>query len=113
MHEMGLAEGILAVCLPIAGDRPVVRVVVSVGEEQAVSADSLAFSFELIADGTSATGALLEVRIVSGGRVLVDEIEVGGDSPSVIRRHDSEVVEAAHEHHHGPDSTVPVHPAWL
>ena len=113
MHEMGLAEGILAVCLPIAGDRPVVRVIVSVGEGQAVSADSLEFSFGLIADGTTAAEATLEVRVVPGDRVLVDEIEVGGDSPSIIRRSDTAVVEAPHEHHHGPDRTVPVHPAWL
>jgi len=110
---MGLAEGILAVCLHIAGDRPVLRVAVSVGEQQAVSADSLGFSFGLIADGTAASGAPLEVRMVPGDRVLVDEVEVGGDFPSIIRRSDTAVVEAAHEHHHGPDSSAPVHPAWL
>lgn len=113
MHEMGLAEGILAVCLPIAGDRPVVRVAVSVGQQQAVSADALEFSFQLIADGTPATGAALEVRSVAGDRVLVDEVEVGGDAPSVIRRSDTEVVEAPHGHAHDSDSEAPVHPAWL
>ena len=113
MHEMGLAEGILAVCLPIAGDRPVVRVAVSVGEQQAVSADSLEFSFGLISDGTPAAGAVLDVRTVPGDRVLVDEVEVGGAEPGVIRRSDTEVVEAPHEHRHDSETSAPVHPAWL
>ena len=112
MHEMGLAEGILAVCLPIAGDRPVLRVAVSVGERQAVSADSLEFNFQLIAEGTAATGALLQVRSVPGDRVLVDEVEVGGDAPEVIRRSDAAVAEPPHRAH-DRDSEAPVHPAWL
>lgn len=113
MHEMGLAEGILAVCLPIAGDRPVLRVAVSVGDQQGVSADSLEFSFQLIADGTAAAGAPLEVRMVPGDRVLVDEVEVGGDARSVIRRSDAEIVEAPHDHPDHSASNAPVHPAWL
>lgn len=113
MHEMGLAEGILGVCLPIAGDRPVRRVAVSVGERQGVSADSLEFSFQLIADGTTAAGATLEVRPVPGDRVLVDEVEVGGETPEVIRRSDAEVVETPHDHPHDGDPAPPVHPAWL
>ena len=113
MHEMGLAEGILAVCLPIAGDRPVLRVAVSVGERQVVSADSLEFSFQLIAEGTVAGGAALEVRSVPGERVLVDEVEVGGGAPELIRRSDTAVAAAPHHHPHDTDRTAPVHPAWL
>ena len=44
--------------------------------------------------------------------LLVDEVEVGGDRPEVLRRADAEVVEAPHEHSHEPDE-LPVHPAWL
>jgi hypothetical protein len=111
MHEMGLAEGILGVALDVAGERPVTRVAVSVGEGQAVSADSLEFSFQLIAGGTNAAGAALQVHMVAGDRVLVDEVEVGGDDQQVIRRADAAVVAAPHDH---PDeSKAPVHPAWL
>ncbi len=112
MHEMGLAQAILDTALQIAGDRPVRRVAVSAGEQQAVSAESLSFSFELIADGTDATGAVLDVRTVPGARLLVDEVEVGGDNPEVLRRADTEFVEAPHEHSHEPGE-LPVHPAWL
>ncbi len=66
MHEMGLAQAILDTALDIAGDRPVRRVTVSAGEQQAVSVESLSFSFELVAAGTAASGAALEVRPVRG-----------------------------------------------
>jgi hypothetical protein len=112
MHEMGLAQAILDTALDIAGDRPVRRVAVSAGEQQAMSVESLSFSFELVAAGTSASTATLDVRQVAGARLLVDEVEVGGDTPEVLRRSDAEVVEAPHEHAH-ETGDQPVHPAWL
>ena len=112
MHEMGLAQAILDTVLDIAGDRPVRRVVVSAGEGQAVSATSLAFSFELAAAGSAAAAATLEVRSVPGERLLVDEVEVGGDRPEVLRRDRAEVVEAPHQHADN-EATGHVHPAWL
>ena len=112
MHEMGLAQAILDTALDIAGDRPIRRVAVSAGEQQAVSVESLSFSFELIASGTAASGATLDVRPVAGGRLLVDEVEVGGESPEVLRRGDAEVAEPPHEHSH-ESGAHPVHPAWL
>jgi hypothetical protein len=112
MHEMGLAQAILDTTLEIAGDRPVLRVAVSVGELQAVSVESLSFSFELIAAGTAAADATLEVRPLSGARLLLEEVEVGGPSPEVLRRVDAEVVEPPHQHSQEP-SGPPVHPAWL
>lgn len=112
MHEMGLAQAILDTALDIAGDRPIRRVAVSAGEQQAVSAELLSFSFDLIAAGTSATNATLEVQPVAGGRLLVDEVEVGGDKPEVLRRRDAVAVEPPHEHSHDAGEH-PVHPAWL
>lgn len=112
MHEMGLAQAIVDTALEIAGDRPLRRVVVSAGEGQAVSAESLAFNFGLVAAGTAASGATLEVRPAPGARLLIDEVEVGGESPEVLRRGVAEIVEAphSHPHEHGGQS---VHPAWL
>lgn len=112
MHEMGIAQAILDTALQIAGDRPVRRVAVSAGEQQAVSAESLAFSFELAAAGTLAAGATLEVRHVPGARLLVDEVEVGGGAPDVLRRRDAEVVAPPHQHSQRTGDQ-PVHPAWL
>ena len=112
MHEMGLAQAILDTALDIAADRPVRRVSVSAGEQLAVSVESLSFSFELTAAGSSADGATLDVRGTPGDRLLVDEVEVGGERPEVLRRADAEVVEAGESHSH-EHSEPPVHPAWL
>ncbi|MDQ2960818.1 MAG: hydrogenase/urease maturation nickel metallochaperone HypA [Candidatus Dormibacteraeota bacterium] len=116
MHEMGLAQAILDTALEIAGERPVLRVAVSAGEQLAVSDDSLTFSFGLLTDGTGAAEAVLELHSVPGERLLIDEVEVGGPSPEVLRRTDTEVTEAPHEHSSSPSSPPgehPVHPAWL
>lgn len=64
MHELGLAEGILTVALEIGGGRPVGRVAVRVGSLQRVAPDSLQFGFRLLAEGTDAASAMLEVEIV-------------------------------------------------
>ncbi len=61
MHELGLAEGLLAVTLDIAGARPVQRVQVRVGALQRVVPDSLEFGFRLVAEGTPAATAVLEI----------------------------------------------------
>lgn len=64
MHEMALAEGILAVALDAAEEQPVQRIRLRVGTLQRVVADSLQFSFQLMAEDTPAAGALLEIKHV-------------------------------------------------
>lgn len=61
MHELGLAEGILALTLDIAGEREVRRVTVRVGDLQRVVPDSLEFGFRMLAEGTPAALAELDV----------------------------------------------------
>ena len=132
MHELGLAEGILAGVTAAADGRPVVRARVRIGALQRVVADSLQFGFELLAAGTAAEGARLEVltvpptvlcrrcgstteaephlllcaacgdrdvRPVSGEEVLLDEVELGGVEPVILRRSEP-VSEPPHEHPH-------------
>lgn len=104
MHEMGLAEGILAAVEDAAGDRPVERINVRVGAAQAVVGDSLAFNFRLLTEGTPMQSTVLDVTHVAGDGVSVDEIGLAGGE---VIRGDLEVVEAAHatgDHH--------THPAW-
>jgi hydrogenase nickel incorporation protein HypA/HybF len=64
MHEMALAEGILAVVLDAADGEKVRRVCLQVGKLLMVVPDSLQFSFQLAADGTPAAGAVLEMEEV-------------------------------------------------
>lgn len=61
MHEMALAEGILAVVLDAAEGQKVRRVGLQVGRLQMVVPDSLQFSFQLISDGTPAAEAVVEM----------------------------------------------------
>jgi hydrogenase nickel incorporation protein HypA/HybF len=57
MHEMGLAQGILDIALEAAAGEKVRQIDLLVGRGQLVNADSLEFSFRLIAQGTPAGDA--------------------------------------------------------
>jgi hypothetical protein len=111
MHELGLAEGILTVATDMAGERAVTRIVVRIGEEQRIVPDSLEFGFQLLAEGTVCEGALLLCVSIPGITVLVDEVELGGDPPTVLRRPGSEVVEPAHGSPHPSDHGADPAPA--
>ena len=104
MHELGIAEGILAVVDDIAAGRPVTRVVVRVGDDQRVVADSLEFGFSLLAEGTACADARLECVRVEGDAILVDEVELDGQPRVVLRRPGAGVVEAPHDHPHQDES---------
>jgi len=66
MHEMALAEGVLAVVLDAAEGEAVRRVRLSVGVLQAVVPESLRFSFQLAAENTIAADAVVELTEVLG-----------------------------------------------
>jgi hydrogenase nickel incorporation protein HypA/HybF len=76
MHEMGLAEGILAVALDVAGAERIERVRVRVGELQRVTPDSLRFCFELAAQDTPAAHAVLDVDVTAGSDAMVEAVKV-------------------------------------
>jgi len=82
MHELGLAEGILAVVLDVAERERVERVRVSVGALQRVTPDSLRFHFEVAAQDTLAANAVLDVEVVAGAGASVDAVKL----PSGWRR---------------------------
>jgi hydrogenase nickel incorporation protein HypA/HybF len=64
MHELGLAEAILAVVLEAAAGEPVRRIGLVVGKRQMIARDSLEFSFRLLAEGTVAARAGFTVQEV-------------------------------------------------
>ncbi|HEY6470070.1 MAG TPA: hydrogenase maturation nickel metallochaperone HypA [Candidatus Dormibacteraeota bacterium] len=103
MHELGLAEGILTIATDMAGDHAVTRIVVRIGEEQRIVPDSLEFGFQLLAEGTVCEGAVLHCVAVTGVTVLVDEVELDGNPPTVLRRPGSEVIEPPHQHPQGTE----------
>ena len=67
MHEMAIAEGILAVALDAARNQKVNSVHVRIGRLHAVVPDSLRFSFQLLAEETDAANAVLEIEDVPAG----------------------------------------------
>ena len=111
MHELGLAEGIMTVANDMAGERSVTRIVVRIGEEQRIVPDSLEFGFQLLAEGTACEGATLHCVVIPGIEVLVDEVELAGDPPTILRRPGASVAEPPHAHEHAGHngaSTAPV-----
>lgn len=64
MHEMAVAQGILAIALEAAGGRPVTRIRLRVGRLHALVPESLEFSFRLAAEHTPAALARLEMQEV-------------------------------------------------
>jgi hydrogenase nickel incorporation protein HypA/HybF len=64
MHELALAEAVVAIAEENARGRRVARVELEVGRLRQVVPDALAFSFELVAQGTVVEGAELEIEEV-------------------------------------------------
>jgi hydrogenase nickel incorporation protein HypA/HybF len=61
MHELSIADAIVAVASQHADGRRVARVEVKVGRLRQVVSSALAFAFDLVAEGTPVEGAELEI----------------------------------------------------
>jgi hypothetical protein len=86
------------------------RVLTLIGEEQRVVADGLEFGFQFLAEGTICEGAALQCLAVPGITVLVDEVELDGDPPTILRPTGAEVVEPPHDHAHTGHNGVTMAP---
>lgn len=64
MHEYGLCEGILDTVRRRAAGRPVRRVLVRIGVKHAASPEPMALAFAVVAAGTEAADARLELVAV-------------------------------------------------
>jgi hydrogenase nickel incorporation protein HypA/HybF len=62
VHELALAEAVVAIAQENARGRQVARVELKVGRLRQVVPEALAFSFELCAQGTSVEGAELAIE---------------------------------------------------
>jgi hydrogenase nickel incorporation protein HypA/HybF len=62
MHELAIAESLVAAVLEHTGDRPVTSVRIRVGRLSGVVPDALAFAFEVAVVGTALAGARLEIE---------------------------------------------------
>lgn len=64
MHELSIAESVVAVAVRHAAGRRVTRVELKVGRLRQVVPDALRFAFELVAEGTEVAGAELAIEEV-------------------------------------------------
>jgi hydrogenase nickel incorporation protein HypA/HybF len=61
MHELSIAQEIVTVIDAAARGRRIVRVNIEIGAMAGVAPDAVAFSFDLVTDGTCAEGARLNI----------------------------------------------------
>jgi hydrogenase nickel incorporation protein HypA/HybF len=66
MHELGIAQEIIAIVTEHAGEARVTRVLLEIGRHALILPDSIRFCFDLCSEGTVAQGAELEIREVPG-----------------------------------------------
>jgi hydrogenase nickel incorporation protein HypA/HybF len=66
MHELGIAQEIIAIVVEHAGEAKVTRVVLEIGQHALILPDSIRFCFDLCSEGTVAQEARLEIRDVPG-----------------------------------------------
>lgn len=64
MHELAIADSVVQISCRHAAGRQVTKVYLKVGHLRQVVPSALAFSFELVAQGTPAEGAELEIEEV-------------------------------------------------
>ncbi len=72
MHELGIAQEIIAIVAEHAGEARVTRVVLEIGRHALILPDSIRFCFDLCSEGTVAQGARLEIREVPGRALCRD-----------------------------------------
>ena len=75
MHELGLCEAIVERVEERAGDRPVARVRVRVGEMHQVHRDAFEQSFAVAAMGGVADGAAVDLVTTDGDELMLESIE--------------------------------------
>jgi hydrogenase nickel incorporation protein HypA/HybF len=76
MHEVGICEDVLDAVLRRANGRTVTRVRVRIGAEQKVSQDLFDRAFPLVAAGTEAADAAVDVVTVPGNELMLESIAV-------------------------------------
>jgi len=66
MHELAITRNIVAIVGEAAQGRHVTRVTLEIGKLSGVMADAVAFCFDIVAAGTAASGAQLDIHEIDG-----------------------------------------------
>ncbi|HET9078072.1 MAG TPA: hydrogenase maturation nickel metallochaperone HypA [Acidimicrobiales bacterium] len=76
MHELGLCEALLEVVERRAAGRRVLAVRVRAGDDLRVAEPALDQAFALVAEGTVAAGARVDLVTTAGDQLVLESIEV-------------------------------------
>lgn len=76
MHEVGLCEGLLDVVERRATGRKVLSVRVRAGRDLRVVEPAIEQAFALVAEGTVAEGARVDLVPIDGAELILESIEV-------------------------------------
>jgi hydrogenase nickel incorporation protein HypA/HybF len=80
VHELAIAQSIVEKADETAAGRRVLCVTIEIGERSCVSGEALAFSFGLVAEGTAAEGARLDIRSIQGDALNLKSLELEGSA---------------------------------
>ncbi|HEX4534518.1 MAG TPA: hydrogenase maturation nickel metallochaperone HypA [Rhizomicrobium sp.] len=76
MHELAVAQSIVGMVDETAAGRRVRKITIEIGALTCVSREALTFSFSLVAEGTAAEGAELNIVATDGDALNVRNMEV-------------------------------------
>ena len=66
MHELSITRNIVAIVTERARDAKVLRIKLEIGKLSAIMPDAVRFCFDIVAKGTVADGAVLEIHEIPG-----------------------------------------------
>jgi hydrogenase nickel incorporation protein HypA/HybF len=76
MHELGITRNIVSIVGQAAHGRRVVRITLEVGALAGVEPRAIAFCFDVVARGTAAEGAVLEIVPLAGNQLSIKTMEI-------------------------------------
>ena len=76
MHELGITRNIVAIAQDAARGRRIVRITLEVGARAGVEARAIAFCFDVVAQGTTAEGAVLDIIPLAGSELSIKTMEI-------------------------------------
>jgi len=76
MHELALTHEIVAIACNAAQQRRVHAVTLEIGRLSCASPEAIAFCFDVVARGTLAEGARLEIHQTDGDDLMVKTLEI-------------------------------------
>jgi hydrogenase nickel incorporation protein HypA/HybF len=76
MHELGITRNIVSIVGQAARGRRVVRITLEIGALAGIEPRAIAFCFDVVASGTTAEGAVLDIVPLAGNQLSIKTMEI-------------------------------------